>query len=283
MVPHYLMGIAAGAGIMGLYMIVCGFFQPLNSMPKVRVWAYGPAERLAGWCLATVGSVALLAALAMPSNPSPHPTPPLQPIFRYPLSYIAYHTWAFTGLMENEFEGTAGWGCPPTGDEVVDAACPPRDGAAVLNYYDIMGVDKVRGAGWLAGWLELLAEQQRACWLPGPPPILMWARTIHACRCRCSGSAWSSWLAWRWHIAPSSSSRSRSRRGSPSDEAVAARGEISNPGARVGPSPGAGACLCVPRCACLHPACLCAVLVLSSTKYLHLGSLSRVKQGGLEP
>jgi hypothetical protein len=30
------MGIAAGAGIMGLYMIVCGFFQPLNSMPKVR-------------------------------------------------------------------------------------------------------------------------------------------------------------------------------------------------------------------------------------------------------
>jgi ABC-type multidrug transport system permease subunit len=36
LVPHYLMGIAAGAGIMGLYMIVCGFFQPLNSMPKVR-------------------------------------------------------------------------------------------------------------------------------------------------------------------------------------------------------------------------------------------------------
>ncbi len=35
MVPHYLMGIAAGAGIMGMYMIVCGFFQPLGSMPKV--------------------------------------------------------------------------------------------------------------------------------------------------------------------------------------------------------------------------------------------------------
>lgn len=28
------MGIAAGAGVMGLYMIVCGFFQPLDSMPK---------------------------------------------------------------------------------------------------------------------------------------------------------------------------------------------------------------------------------------------------------
>lgn len=132
------MGIAAGAGIMGLYMIVCGFFQPLNSMPKVRGPACGrhqlPGRR----------SVAQPAALTLPpANPCS-----MQPIFRYPLSYIAYHTWAFTGLMENEFKGTGGWGCPPTGDEVLDAACPPRDGAAVLNYYDIMGVNKVDGAGY---------------------------------------------------------------------------------------------------------------------------------------
>ena len=53
LVPHYLMGIAVGAGIMGLFMIVCGFFQPLDSMPG--------------------------------------------PVLRYPLSYLSYHTYAFTG------------------------------------------------------------------------------------------------------------------------------------------------------------------------------------------
>ena len=33
---------------------------------------------------------------------------------------------------------------------MLDAACPPRDGAAVLDYYDIMGVNKVDGAGYNA-------------------------------------------------------------------------------------------------------------------------------------
>ena len=47
-VPNFLMGIAAGAGLLGMYMVVCGFFQPLGSKP--------------------------------------------QPIFRYPLSYISFHT-----------------------------------------------------------------------------------------------------------------------------------------------------------------------------------------------
>lgn len=56
-VPHYLMGIAAGAGLLGLFMIVCGFFQPLGSMPK--------------------------------------------PIFRYPLSYMAFHTYAFNGVYKS--------------------------------------------------------------------------------------------------------------------------------------------------------------------------------------
>lgn len=32
------------------------------------------------------------------------PTLCLQPIFRYPLSYISYHTFSFTGFMRNEFE-----------------------------------------------------------------------------------------------------------------------------------------------------------------------------------
>lgn len=28
--------------------------------------------------------------------------PPLQPIFRYPLSYMSYHTFSFIGFMRNE-------------------------------------------------------------------------------------------------------------------------------------------------------------------------------------
>jgi hypothetical protein len=71
-------------------MIVCGFFQPLGSMP--------------------------------------------QPIFRYPLSYISFHTYAFTGFMRNEFLGTDGWGSP-TGNGTVT-------GQEVLDYYEIMDINK---------------------------------------------------------------------------------------------------------------------------------------------
>mmetsp|Transcript_30928 Transcript_30928/g.80622 ORF Transcript_30928/g.80622 Transcript_30928/m.80622 type:complete len:634 (+) Transcript_30928:180-2081(+) len=38
-IPHYLMGIAGGAGLLGIYMLVCGFFQPVDVMPK-PVWTY---------------------------------------------------------------------------------------------------------------------------------------------------------------------------------------------------------------------------------------------------
>lgn len=38
-VPHYLLGIAGGAGIMGMYMLVCGFFQPVDQLPAI-VWRY---------------------------------------------------------------------------------------------------------------------------------------------------------------------------------------------------------------------------------------------------
>jgi ABC-type multidrug transport system permease subunit len=97
LVPNYLMGIAAGAGVMGLYMIVCGFFQPMESMPK--------------------------------------------PIFRYPLSYMSYHTFSFIGFMRNEFEGTSGWGCPPGLDGVAPASCG-LNGDLVLSYYEIMDINK---------------------------------------------------------------------------------------------------------------------------------------------
>lgn len=100
-VPNFLMGIAAGAGLLGMYMIVCGFFQPLNSMPG--------------------------------------------PIFRYPLSYIAYHTYSFTGFMRNEFGADTKWGCP---DASVDCT---RTGTEVLAYYEIMDIDKWVCLAILAG------------------------------------------------------------------------------------------------------------------------------------
>jgi hypothetical protein len=34
LVPHFLAGIAAGAGILGFFMLVCGFFQPRGQLPK---------------------------------------------------------------------------------------------------------------------------------------------------------------------------------------------------------------------------------------------------------
>ena len=34
LVPHFLMGIAAGAGLLGFFMIVTGFFQPIDRMPR---------------------------------------------------------------------------------------------------------------------------------------------------------------------------------------------------------------------------------------------------------
>lgn len=86
------MGIAAGAGLLGIFMVVCGFFQPLGSMPA--------------------------------------------PIFRYPLSYISFHTYAFTGFMRNEFEGTDGWGDPNGAPNVTVS------GDDVLSYYEIMDIDK---------------------------------------------------------------------------------------------------------------------------------------------
>ena len=59
-----------------------------------------------------------------------------KPIFRYPLSYISFHTFAFTGFMRNEFEGSGDvWGSP-TGNNVT------WTGDEVLDYYEIMDINK---------------------------------------------------------------------------------------------------------------------------------------------
>lgn len=99
LVPNFLAGIAAGAGALGMFMLVCGFFQPLGSMPR--------------------------------------------PIFRYPLSYISFQTFAFTGFMRNEFQGTDGWECPCSqqAEGCRDENCS-LTGDDVLGYYEIMNIDK---------------------------------------------------------------------------------------------------------------------------------------------
>ncbi len=49
---------AGGAGILGVYMLVCGFFQPVDQLPD--------------------------------------------PVWRYPMHYISFHSYAFAGFMRNE-------------------------------------------------------------------------------------------------------------------------------------------------------------------------------------
>lgn len=103
LVPHYLMGIAAGGGVLGMYMLCEGFFQPLSLLPK--------------------------------------------PVLTYPIHYIAYHSYAFNGLMNNEFQGTDGWACPcsiqPGG--CADPSCT-LTGSEVVASYDLIQRNK---------WIEI--------------------------------------------------------------------------------------------------------------------------------
>jgi hypothetical protein len=100
-VPHYLMGIAGGAGLMGMYMLVCGFFQTVDQLPKA-VWRY-PLHYAAFHSYAFAGgawlgwpaAAALLAGCARYSRRS-SPRPAHSP----------------AGYMHNEFDGTTGWQCP---------------------------------------------------------------------------------------------------------------------------------------------------------------------------
>lgn len=55
---------------MGLYMLVCGFFQSKDELPD--------------------------------------------PVWKYPLHYISFQTYSFTGLINNEFGDTNDWDCPCT-------------------------------------------------------------------------------------------------------------------------------------------------------------------------
>jgi len=109
-VPHYLMGIAGGAGLLGMFMLVSGFFQPVGQLPA--------------------------------------------PVWRYPLHYMAFHSYAFGGFMQNQFAGTDGWLCA-----CYDSAegCGPQftpespctlTGQNILDYW-------VSGAGTLNKWADV--------------------------------------------------------------------------------------------------------------------------------
>lgn len=111
-VPHYLMGIAGGAGIMGLYMLVCGFFQAKDELPD--------------------------------------------PVWRYPLHYISFQTYAFTGLINNEFSGTGRvWRCPCSLTSIGDGPDCPEDcfvtGEEVIDSFTVDRRDKWIDFGILIG------------------------------------------------------------------------------------------------------------------------------------
>ena len=46
------------------------------------------------------------------------------PMWRYPMHYIGYHTYGIHGMMLNEFEDTDGWDCPCT---LQPGGCPEED------------------------------------------------------------------------------------------------------------------------------------------------------------
>ena len=46
------------------------------------------------------------------------------PMWRYPMHYIGYHTYGIHGMMLNEFEDTDGWDCPCT---LQPEGCPEED------------------------------------------------------------------------------------------------------------------------------------------------------------
>lgn len=57
------------------------------------------------------------------------------PVWRYPLHYIAYHSYTFSGFMHNEFGGTSGWGCPC---DDTPQGCPApcvMSGEDILEYW----------------------------------------------------------------------------------------------------------------------------------------------------
>jgi len=96
-----------GAGVLGMFMLVCGFFRITESLPDV--------------------------------------------LWRYPLHYVSYHTYAFRAFMNEEIEGTTGWECPCT---VQPGGCPGGPGCSlsgedVLSMWDV----KDRSYGYDVGIL----------------------------------------------------------------------------------------------------------------------------------
>jgi len=102
-VPHFLMGIAAGAGVMGMFMIVCGFFKYRDELPD--------------------------------------------PVWRFPMHYVSFHTYAFNGLMQNEFQGTEGWCSACVGGP---GRCS-MTGAEVMRFYQLDNRNKWIDVAVLAG------------------------------------------------------------------------------------------------------------------------------------
>lgn len=101
-VGHFLAGIAIGSGILGIFMLVCGFFMQASELPD--------------------------------------------PVWRYPLHYLAYHTYSFRGFMNTQFLGNDGWACPCT----VQNTCAAEQGGAacVMPGSDVLGFYSIKNVPW---------------------------------------------------------------------------------------------------------------------------------------
>ena len=70
-----------------------------------------------------------------------------QPVWRYPLHYVSFHSYAFAGFMHNEFDGTDGWLCPcyaqagGCGPQYASSTCT-MSGQEILDYWTVNGLNK---------------------------------------------------------------------------------------------------------------------------------------------
>ncbi|MEW5317658.1 MAG: hypothetical protein WDW38_008940 [Sanguina aurantia] len=127
-VPHYLMGIAeAVLRIMGMYMLVC--------------------DATSSRCHSCLDQT----SLELPG-----------PVWTYPMHYVGYHTYAWAGFMQNEFnDPSVSWGCPceatPSGcgaQYTIDAPCQ-MSGQDILAYWSVLGVNKWVDVGIQAGMIVI--------------------------------------------------------------------------------------------------------------------------------
>lgn len=140
-----------GSGVLGIYMLVCGFFQVADNLPD--------------------------------------------PVWKYPLHYVAFHTYSFRGFMNDQFRDTDSWLCPPDGTGTV----PPLELCSQTGNNILDRIYFVEDKSW--GFVSVPAclpfcACVTALWMPGCARVCVLGAFILPCGIRYHMSA------TRWILTP---------------------------------------------------------------------------------